>query len=213
MLYNKMIIALLLSGCSCVFFATDDKYAYCATAAHCVKGETSTARYNGKDFGIRWDHVDPKHDIAIGRADARHLPSIPANIAQAQEGEALILGYPQLEAAIRKADILNSSAIIDGSEKNLLALQPPIKGGTSGGAVMQDGNLVGIVTHSTPTGGACVPSGDLFKATQAANIDLSPQSLSTRDGIIAALAVWLFSWWKARNPSAPTTSKPPNGTP
>ncbi len=196
MLYNKMIVALLVTGCSCTFILNDGEYAYCTTAAHCVKGETTTAKIGEKSVGIRWIHVDRDKDIAIGKAFADAVGPVETHIAQATRGPATIIGYPNLQPAVRSADIPGREAHIDGEAKTLINVQPPIVGGTSGGAVMQDGNLVGVVTHTTPAGGACTTTSDIYRAAEKAGIDLSPSTIGTREGILMALAAFIMHWWK-----------------
>lgn len=198
MLYNKMIVAMLITGCSCTFFGTDENYAYCSSAAHCVRGETTTARIGDTNVGVRWIHIDREHDIAIGKAFKEAVGPIEGSIAQAKVGPATIIGYPNLQAAVRTADIPGREATIDGSPKTLLELPSPVVGGTSGGAVMQNGSLVGVVTHSTPAGGACTTTTDLYRATQSSGLNLAPDTFSNRDYIIAAIVAFATHWWKER---------------
>lgn len=208
LLYNKMIIAILTTGCSCTFFAADAEHAYAVTAAHCVKDETSTAKIGDKPVGIRWIHIDREKDIAIGKAFAHAVGPVETHLAQAKRGPATIIGYPAMQAQIRTADIPGREATIDGSPKTLLNLQPPIVGGTSGGAVVQDGNLVGVVTHSTPAGGACTTSQDIYTATHKAGIDLNPSTINTRESILMALAAFATHWWQARQRATAKATAP-----
>lgn len=202
MLYNKLLVVWLVTGCSAVFFARDADFAYVASAAHCVRGETTDAEIDGKRVGIRWVHVDREHDIAIGKAFAHAVPTSAGNITQAKQGPATVIGYPAGIPTVKHADIPGHEATIDGSPKTILTTAPPIVAGTSGGAVVQDGNLVGIVTHSTPAGGACTTTNDIYRATNNSGISLDPANYSQRDFIIAAIvafATHLLKDYHAKN--------------
>jgi len=198
----KMLVLMLTTGCTVVFFASDDKYAYCATAAHCVKGETAQVQYDGKLIGIRWTDVDKEKDIAVGRAFVEHFPDLGAKIDRAKPGPADVIGFPQNKFEVRHADITGAERIIDGSEKDLLAIAPPLVGGTSGGAVVQDETLVGIVTHTTPAGGACVNGKCVQETIVRAGVPIETPPVSQRDAIIAAIASFLMHLWKDKQHAA-----------
>jgi hypothetical protein len=210
MLYNKLLIVWLVTGCSAVFFGRDDQFAYVASAAHCVRGETTDAEIDGKRVGIRWVHVDREHDIAIGKAFAHAVPTQPGSITQAKTGPATVIGYPAGIPTVKHADIPGHEATIDGSPKTILATAPPIVGGTSGGAVVQDGNLVGIVTHSTPAGGACTTTNDIYRATNNSGISLDPTTYSQRDIIIATIAAIASYFFKDYREKHTDTRAPPS---
>lgn len=192
----KMLVLMLTTGCSVVFFATDDKFAYCATAAHCVQAETSQARYDDKLIGIRWTHVDRTNDIAFGKAHVEHFPELGASIAQATPGPAEVIGYPANKFEVRHADIPGQTRLIDGSEKDLISVSPPLVGGTSGGAVVQNDKLVGIVTHTTPAGGACVGGACVANKVVNAGVPIASDLFTTREGIFAAIGAALMHWWR-----------------
>jgi len=205
MIYNKMVVALLAAGCSAVFVCNDADFAYCLSAAHCVKGETDVATFQGKQFGVRWIFVDKRHDLAVGKAFAANLPPLEPTIADGQRGPVDVVGFPNRQLAVRRADLEPDGLPADGADKQALILAPPLVGGTSGGGVFQDGSLVGIATHSDCRGGRCTTSEDLKAAAVSGGLDLNPTSLSQRDLLMSLIGAAIWHWWSSRKgkPSTP----------
>jgi hypothetical protein len=121
-----------------VLIATAHHFVFDATSLHCLLGERGTV--SGTVVAS-----DPENDLAliIGKLDATKFPWQPVSMSasDANSGTVVTLGYPKNGAlAISEARVTGGGwcdrRFVDGE---------------SGGAVFQNGRLVGVISARTPS--------------------------------------------------------------
>lgn len=196
------LVCLLTNGCSCVFYSNDGEYAYAVTAAHCVKpNDVVTASYDGKQFGCRVIDVDTDRDVAVIKCDMKHVGDVSCPVVSVDRGSLVVLvGFPSGNLT-KGTGILTDATIFKGDEtKQVVAMSPPVSPGFSGGGVFTESGLVGVVTHSTPVGGACtildriVDRGVDRTASKVTGTLDDATTFSLRDFILAVIG-WLSRYY------------------
>lgn len=150
-----LIIVWLVNGCTAVFFDHDDEFVYALTCAHCIKGDTVTADINGKRVNCRVVETDPGRDLALLKAYREHVGDARGRIAAPKAGLVRLIGFPAGQLSDQEGTLTHQKFELGAAQHQLMTTSKPIQGGFSGGAVIQDDALVGIVTSSTTHGGGC----------------------------------------------------------
>lgn len=207
------IVAPLKSGCSCVFFDHDDEFGYGLTAAHCVTagGEVTAVGLTGKEFRCRVIAVDKERDLAVVKCFVEHVGNVSLPLAHHEPGEVSLYGFPAGSYQVQEGLVTGEVRRLDHSDKLIIDTPSTVRAGFSGGAVVSDSGLVGIVTHQVSGGAGCSVT-DWFvdravsraadkvqtQVTTAANDSLQ---FSLRDGIMAAIGWFLFRYFGIRLPA------------
>jgi hypothetical protein len=173
------------------FIARLDKdAAYVVTASHVIEGDpqpevtffTQPARsFGAKVIGI--EGGDPK-----GLAVLLVSGSLPSNLRrlaidqdlQVKGGEGVtIIGFPSLLATPWTV----STGTISGLKGRELTFQGPVEEGNSGGPVLFDGRVVGVVTEARGTFGYAVPASMIGFVLTSWRIELAPEEVAGPDGV------------------------------
>lgn len=210
------VVVLLATGCSAVFCRTDGEFAYGLTAAHCsvVEGEAVSAKYRETPFGCRVLKVDHVRDMALLKCYAHVLPKCSLPVAAARPGEVVLVGFPAGKLKVMRGRMTRESRLMGASGKQVVVTQEPVVGGFSGGAVISEEGLVGVVTHSCTvqdaasgrceSGAGCSLTDRLLEAGVKRSLEAEPISgLSVRDLIAAVVGLLVSKFWGRFFPGSP----------
>lgn len=192
------VVVWLMVGCSAVFTRSEGDVAYGLTAAHCgvKEGEVVNAQFQGRTFGCRVVSVDPVRDMALLKCFSKEIPAVDMPIASAVVGPVILVGFPAGKLTAMKGEMRELSLPMGRSYKQVVTTDEKVEGGFSGGAVISEDGLVGIVTHSASTpvgsGAGCSLTDKLIEAGASRALKAEPiEGLSLRDLISAAIGLLL----------------------
>lgn len=197
------VVVWLTVGCSAVFTSTSGEVSYGLTAAHCgvKEGDVVNARFEGRTFGCRVVSVDPVRDLALLKCFSKEIPPVSLPLAPARPGDVLLVGFPAGKLTALPGRMTELSMPMGRSFKQVVTTDQVIEPGFSGGAVLSDDGLVGIVTHSatTPAGsGAGCSLTDRLITSSAKRAEAEVETTLTprfRDLVVGCLTLLLGRWF------------------
>ena len=199
--------------CSCVWFATEGEVSYGLTAAHCIKSEGDQMAYtvDGKRFNARVVKIDRVEDVALLKCWAADVGSPQMSLGRTVVGAPVVLaGYPSGRLQVIEGEVTGRAVKIgDSGRRSVVETDTDIKGGFSGGAVVSESGLVGIVTHTVNGDAGCGlldgfidrQANRIVKETVTSAVESDPlPQIKLRDLIALVLGWFVRNFFAGRMP-------------
>ena len=142
-----------ISGCSATMVASEGKFSYGVSAAHCAPGvgmSTKVDLPSGKEGSAVWVYIDRTVDMSLFRCPTSQIDSIYPVKLEPKLEKFVSCGYPKGKGPFIIASKFKGLVTLtnfDAVRWEFGVKNTRFNKGCSGGGVFADGSLVGVMSH------------------------------------------------------------------